>query len=136
MSRSGYGEDGDYDDVLEFGRWRAQVASAIRGKRGQKFLQELAAAMDAMPEKRLIEGELIDADGACCTMGVICKQRAIDLSKHDYLNTKKTGELLGIAHQLAAEIAFENDERGFGETPEQRWTRMRQWVAGALQHES
>lgn len=52
MSRSGYTDDDD--DPLATGRWRAQVRSAIRGKRGQAFLRELIAALDAMPEKALI----------------------------------------------------------------------------------
>jgi len=49
MTRHGYVDDSE--DTLAYGRWRAQVQSAIRGKRGQAFLKELAAAMDAMPEK-------------------------------------------------------------------------------------
>lgn len=48
MSRSGYSNDGE-----NIAMWRGQVASAIRGKRGQAFLRELVEALDAMPEKRL-----------------------------------------------------------------------------------
>lgn len=29
---------------------------------------------------------------------------------------------------LAQEVAYENDEGAYRETPEQRWTRMRAWV--------
>jgi hypothetical protein len=39
-------------------RWRGAVASAIRGGRGQAFLREMLAAMDAMPVKRLVANEL------------------------------------------------------------------------------
>lgn len=58
MSRSGYSEDydGDHWDLI---RWRGAVASSIRGKRGQAFLREALAALDAMPEKKLITGDLI-----------------------------------------------------------------------------
>ncbi len=56
MSRSGYHDD--MDDVLAGGRWRAQVRSATRGKRGQRLLREMLAALDAMPEKRLTPFEL------------------------------------------------------------------------------
>jgi hypothetical protein len=56
MSRSGYDED--MDDPLALGRWRAQVASSTRGKRGQKLLRDMLAALDAMPEKRLVSGVL------------------------------------------------------------------------------
>ena len=40
-------------------RYRGAVKSAIRGKRGQAFLREMLAALDAMPEKRLSAGALI-----------------------------------------------------------------------------
>lgn len=138
MSRSGYN---DCDDVLAIGRWRAQVASAIRGKRGQAFLRELAAAMDAMPEKSLIANELIDEDGNCCTIGVICKLRNIDTSNVDATDPEQVGSLVGIAKQLASEIEYENDEfwkyeripatsawNRVDETNEERWQRMRRWV--------
>jgi len=154
MSRSGYVDD--CDDPLALGRWRAQVKSAIRGKRGQTFLRELAAAMDAMPIKELIAEELIDDEGHCCTIGVVCKARGLDVSKIDYECPENVGEAVGIARQLAAEIAYENDEIGdrfekvpeqkpadnryhpgfrwetVKETPGERWQRMRKWVASHL----
>lgn len=127
MSRSGYSDD--MDDMLALGRWRAQVASAIRGKRGQAFLRELAAAMDAMPEKSLITGDLVTPAGECCTIGVVCKARGLDVCQVDEHAPEEVGNFVGIAHQLAAEIAYENDEYDRSETPEQRWVRMRAWVA-------
>ena len=62
MSRSGYT---DYDDS-DFAnwnhiRWRGQVASATRGKRGQQFFRDLIAALDAMPTKVLITDDLYRA---------------------------------------------------------------------------
>ena len=104
MSRSGYTED--HEDPLEFGLWRARVASAMRGKRGQAFLRELAAAMDAMPEKVLIDGELIDDDGQCCAIGVVCKARGIDVSRIDYYDREEVGEAVNIAGPMAAEIEY------------------------------
>lgn len=128
MSRSGYTDD--CDDPLQLGRWRAQVKSAIRGKRGQAFLSELADAMDAMPEKVLIANELINEEGDCCTIGVVCKSRGIDVSKIDHEEPEQVGAAVGIARQLAAEIEYENDEGWYGraESPEDRWKRMRNWV--------
>ncbi|TWT57211.1 hypothetical protein KOR42_05690 [Thalassoglobus neptunius] len=130
MNRSGYVEDLCSDDPLVYGRWRAQVKSAIRGKRGQAFLKELAEAMDAMPEKVLISSELINSDGDCCTIGVVCKARGVDVSKINYEDPEQVGESVNIAHQLAAEIEWENDENWYGkpESPEDRWKRMRKWV--------
>jgi hypothetical protein len=67
MSRSGYSDDFDFDN-LALGRWRAQVASAIRGARGQAFLCELVVALDALPEKKLIAHDL-ESNGNVCAIG-------------------------------------------------------------------
>lgn len=137
MSRSGYTDDtDDTGDILAIGRWRAQVASAIRGNRGQKFLHELAAAMDAMPEKVLIREELITTEGDCCALGVICKARGIDVRNVDELDSREVGGVVGIAWQLAAEIAYENDEREENRSPEARWIRMRAWVQRKLREKA
>lgn len=133
MSRSGYN---DYcDDNFELIRWRGQVASAIRGKRGQAFLRELLAALDAMPEKRLVKQEF-EAHGEVCTLGCIARVRGIDMSKFDPEDDSvghDIGTALGIAHQLAREIMWENDEfytrRDDPTEPERRWKYMRDWVA-------
>lgn len=137
MSRSGYSDDLDQWDLI---RWRGQVASAIRGKRGQAFLRDLAAALDAMPEKRLITHDLERPDGSVCALGCIGKARGISLPNvsDEYDDDHETHRIelaasFDIAHQLVAEIEFENDEGTvFTETPEQRWVRMRAWVANQL----
>lgn len=147
MSRSGYSDD--MDDVLAHGRWRAQVASATRGARGQKFLRELLEALDAMPDKRLITGHLQDRTGCVCALGAIGAKRGMNLpeledevKKESFwddddggieFNNRKLGDKLGIARQLTAEIMYENDEGTWrDETPEQRWQRMRNWVASHI----
>lgn len=133
MSRSGYTDDND--DPLALGRWRAQVASSLRGVRGQMFLQELAQDMDAMPEKELIRGELIDEDGSCCTIGVVLKARGIDVSNIDMNEPSEVGCNAGISYQMAAEIEHQNDDDvyyGRSETPAERWVRMRKWVDSKL----
>lgn len=127
MSRSGYIEGSDCEHI---NLYRATVWRTIHGKRGQAFLKELAAAMDAMPEKRLIREELVTHAGECCTIGVVCKSRALDTSKVDIDEADMVGKLVGISTALAAKIEFLNDEDGpANETPEQRWVRMRNWVA-------
>ena len=155
MSRSGYTDDDD--DPLATGRWRAQVRSAIRGKRGQAFLRELIAALDAMPEKALITEELVTADGNVCAIGAVCKARGIDVSHVDYYSPEDIAANVGIASQMVAEIEYENDECGYRfenvklpesperpkwapdftwgrieETPEERWQRMRRWAEAKL----
>ncbi len=126
MSRSGYSDDCEHLEL-----YRANVRRSIEGKKGQAFLRELAAEMDAMPEKILIGGYLVDADGQCCTIGVVCKARGIDTLKIDHEDPHSVGDAVGISRVMAAEIAYENDD-DFAwrneETPEHRWQRMRKWV--------
>ena len=122
------------DDVSlrDLHMYRGQVLSAIRGKRGQDFLRELAVAMDGMPQKSLIRGELIDSRGQCCTIGVVCKSRGVDVRNIDVEEPEQVAQAVGIARQMAAEIEYENDEGSRAvteETGEQRWRRMRQWVS-------
>lgn len=107
MSRSGYTDDND--DQWALIRWRGAVNSAINGKRGQQFLRELAAALDAMPEKRLVANEL-QADGAFCALGVLGAARGIDMAPVDPEDRERVAKLFGVAAALAAEIMYENDE--------------------------
>lgn len=135
MSRSGYDDEGgDYANL-----WRGRVNSAINGKRGQAFLNELAAAMDAMPVKELIQEELIDATGGVCAIGVVCKARGLDVEYVDQYDPPTVGKLVGIASAMAAEIEWVNDEASpytqqadgkwsRRETPAARWIRVRKWV--------
>ena len=131
MGRSGYSEDCDSDQWALI-RWRGAVNSAIRGKRGQQLLREMAAALDAMPEKRLIADALRDTDGEMCALGVVGQARGINLEKLDPEDYHAIAKEFGIAHALVQEIEFENDEDFCYRnttTPEQRWSRVRKWVA-------
>src|SRR3982750_1965497 len=103
MSRSGYVEDGDYVEL-----YRANVDRSIASKKGQAFLRELATLLDAMPEKKLIDEHLINDQGQCCTIGVYCKAKGIDVSKIDYYVGDEVGRAVGISGMMAREIAFEN----------------------------
>lgn len=140
MSRSGYSDDGDQWDMI---RWRGAVSSAIRGKRGQAFLRDLLAALDAMPEKRLVANSFQRDDGCVCTLGALAKVRGIDTkpleTDYEEADTRRVGEVFGIPGALAAEIMFENDDDfdcgAREDTParqEQRWRYMREWVAKRL----
>lgn len=109
MSRSGYCDDYGDDDPLALGRYRAQVNSAIRGKRGQALLRELLAALDAMSAKELVAGEL-EADGQFCALGVVGQARGLDLASIDTYDVESLGPKFNIAEQLAREIMWVNDE--------------------------
>ena len=133
MSRSGYSDDCDGWALI---RWRGAVESAIKGKRGQKFLIELAEAMDAMPVKELIAYELVE-QGKFCTLGVIGKKRGIAIELIDPEDSRTVAEQFGIANAMAQEIVFMNDEAAwYDETPSQRWERMRKWVGDNLNKEN
>lgn len=132
MSRSGYTDD--IDDQWQFIRWRGAVKSAIRGKRGQTFLREMRDAMDALPEKKLIAAEL-EAGGEVCAIGSVGRVRGIDMNNIDPEDYSTVAGTFGIAEALAQEIVWLNDEAGPpSETPEQRFERMRKWVASRLRN--
>ena len=125
MSRSNY-----TDDCENLALWRGSVASAIRGKRGQNLLRDMAAAMDAMPVKELIAYELVDWHGHHCALGVVGAVRGLDMGYIDQSDGEAVARKFDIAYALACEIAYINDEDGpEQETREARWHRVRKWVA-------
>ena len=128
MSRSGYTDD--LDDNWELVRWRGAVASAIHGKRGQALLRDLLAALDAMPEKRLISGELVTAKGEVCALGAVACARGISVSHIDPTDYEAVAEAFDISEALAREIENENDE--YSTTPENRWKAMHEWTMRQL----
>ncbi len=131
MSRSGYSDDcGGW----ELNLWRGAVESSIRGKRGQQFLKDMLAALDAMPSKRLIAGELKTPAGEVCALGSVGVARDKDMKDVALECRDSVGEFFGIAPALAAEIQFINDD-DFSyrtETPEERFKRVRQWVVDQI----
>lgn len=130
MSRSGYTEDVE-DQWLHI-RWRGAVASAIRGKRGQAFLREALAALDALPAPELIPNNL-QAEGAFCTLGAVGRARKAPLEAVDPEDHEGVAALFGVPHALACEIMWENDEGSArAETPRARWERMRRWIVKNL----
>lgn len=163
MSRSGYVDD--CDDNWSWIRWRGYVASAIRGKRGQAFLREMLAAMDAMPIKRLTPNRLeakdmvsfshwgmIECDSVCA-IGSVGKARRIDMKHLDPDDYTSVAATFGINDKLAQEIVYMNDEAWYWETdekghikkdadgrniritPEGRFQKMRAWVASNIKPE-
>ena len=129
MSRSGYGEGEDQWDLI---RYRGQVASAVRGKRGQRMFRELLAALDAMPEKRLVTGELVTDKGEVCALGCLGKARGVDMQGLNPEEPTEVAEAFDIAEQLACEVVYENDEGAWGLEPEARWKYMRAWVERSI----
>lgn len=133
MSRSGYLDDCD-GECLSMGRWRAQVNSAKRGKRGQRFFRELISALDAMPEKRLVGDELESREGDVCALGALGRYNGVDVGKLDTHDYYQLGSVFDIAHQLAQETMYVNDEDApvRCEVPEERHARVRRWAVRQL----
>ena len=134
MSRSGYTEyepscqEENWDQI----RWRGAVLSATRGSRGQRFFKELLAALDAMPDKKLIANEL-EASGQFCTIGVLGDKRGVDMSEIDPEDAESVGAIFDIAESLAREVVYMNDEGSYNsECPRQRFIRMRAWVESQI----
>jgi len=129
MSRSNYCEAGELDEWAMI-CWRGAVASAIKGARGQRLFRDLLSALDSMPEKRLI-AESLESGGEVCTLGCLGRTKGIDMSKLDPEEPEMVAKAFNVAPALAQEIVYMNDEYLWhnNETPEQRWTRMREWVS-------
>jgi len=147
--RSGYAYD-FCGDELELGRWRGQVASSLRGKRGQRFLRDLIDALDAMPEKVLIAGAF-ERDGKVCASGAVGRLRGVSLADlnpsdddlWDYSYDVESpwncraAERLDVAVPLIAEVEEVNDGFSYGnESDEDRWKRVRLWAARHLREEA
>ncbi len=125
MNRSGYSDEGEH-----FAMWRGVIMSATRGKRGQAFFRALVEALDAMPDKRLVAGELETEEGAVCALGCLGKHRGIAIGSVDTEDWDKLGELFNIAPQLAQEVMYVNDEDFRARhSPEERWQVVRTWAA-------
>jgi hypothetical protein len=130
VSRSGYSENLDQWDLI---RWRGAVSSAIRGRRGQRALREMAAALDAMPNKALIAHELQSVSGEVCALGALGVARGIDMSAIDAEEPLEVADAFDIAPALVKEIAYINDEEPWVQlTPEKRWLYVREWIARQL----
>jgi hypothetical protein len=133
VSRSGYSDDYGDDDPWALVMWRGAVNSAIRGKRGQAFLREMVAALDAMPVKELAADSLRYEDGSVCALGAVAVARGVDVEPLDPYDMVTVAATFGLAPAMAREIVYENDEGVWRtETPAGRWQRMRNWAESLL----
>lgn len=122
MSRSGYIEsDGDDYNNLNIGGWQANVRRCLAGRAGQSFLWELYLALQALPERVLIKGALLDTQGSYCSLGAVARFRGLTIPEE--LRETVEGDpdddsdfyeavtpLLDIKELLAREIMYQNDE--------------------------
>ena len=134
MSRHGYTDDWDYDNQIGYINYRGAVASALRGKRGQDFLQEMLEAMATMPKHELIAGELVH-EGAACALGTVALKRGMDVSNLDIEDAESVAAAFGIAVPMAREIMWVNDKAydwNGNLTDAARFEKVRRWIEGEL----
>jgi len=124
MSRSGYSDDCDDNSCW---LWMGAVERATKGKRGQRLLRDLLAALEAMPEKRLIHGALVE-HGEVCALGALGRTRGLDMTNIDPEDREAVAKAFGVAESLAAEIMYQNDEGPWRAGPGERWEHMHEWV--------
>lgn len=87
----------------------SRAASALKGRRGQKFLRSLIAALDAMPVKELVSGEFRAAEGQQDALGAVAAARGVDLYHIEGWDHRLMGLRLDIPSSLVAEIIAQND---------------------------
>lgn len=131
MSRSNYTEDGSNWDYI---CWSGAVNSAIKGKRGQHFIKEALMSLEIMKDKRLITEEFKSHDGCYCTLGVLAKNKNIDVSNINPEDSEAIAKIFNVSKALIKEIVYQNDEGGWNEEeePEERWIRMRKWLLAKI----
>lgn len=117
--------------------------SSLRGRKGRAFLEELLAALDALPEPRLIEGRFASSEDQVCALGAVARARGLDVSSLEFdPNTADAEEceaecaegaavLFGISRALAAEVMYVNDE-SWDSTPDKRFQLVRGWAEREL----
>lgn len=137
MSRHGYSDFYDSDDNGAL--YRGRVERVITSIRGQAFMREMVACLDAMPVKQLaaevfVEPDPYADDGALqvCAMGAVALARGIDTTGLSEAEPMYVADALGIHEILAAEIAYMNDEWFDRVDANVRHARMRDWAASQI----
>lgn len=132
MSRFYEGEIEDEEQQRRANLYRGQVASQMRSKAGQAFLREVLEAIEALPDRRLAEGDLV-VDGCMCSLAALALKRRTDAGElreavladlarvhvdHNHPDWEGTEidewarDVLDAPRLLAIEIPFENDDGG------------------------
>jgi hypothetical protein len=157
MSRSGYHDDGGGWSLICWRGAVAAAMRGKRGQAFLKEMLAAFDAMpekrlvagrlvfDGMPEVPWNpyphEDIIVGADvlvtgcgepvhvGEVCALGAVGLARNLDMSGLHPDDPGPVADAFGIAAAMSREIVYMNDEHWDVETPEQRFTRMRAWVA-------
>lgn len=135
MSRINYSEDEDFAGQFEL--WQANCDRSLHGKKGQAELRVLRDALLALPAKRLLRGELYNNAGEVCAIGAYGKYKGVDLSKYDPedCDHDRVGIEGGMPKLVAWKVVEMNDQEFYRMTPEERYTRMLDWVEYMIKQE-
>ena len=148
MSRHWEGENDSDLWMLDYGRWTRNMKVAPGSKNGQRYLRELKAALEAMPLRRLLRGELAGyAPGneeLVCALGAFAMYKGTSFNDLDaYQGADGSIELAqahGMTQTLAYMVGIENDRTRWDvaarslrpESPEQTWQRMYDWTCSLI----
>jgi hypothetical protein len=141
MSRL-YQEDcKDLEPWIEGRRQAGAFLSAIRGARGQRFLQDLIHALDALPEPELAAGALEDEEtGCCCAFGAVRRFRGVDAIPlnfdplQDGIEPEQLAKPFDVSHTLAWVVVQVNDYSCSSNSPDARRIRFNNVRRWALAH--
>lgn len=153
--RIGYSDEEDYPG--QFGLWQGNCQRSLKGKAGQAALRELKAALLALPSKRLIAENLVDAHGEVCAIGALAEFRGEitdEMIGQGEYDMEEVGIQLGMPRLVAWKVVEMNDLQFNGTqllwaegpyrwpaeqpyyyvpvTPEERYERMLSWVQSQL----
>jgi hypothetical protein len=139
MSRLYY-SDNDYDQ--EIGVARGRRLSAIRSQRGQRFLRDLVAALDALPTPELHSGALEDSKtGCCCAFGAVRRLRGVESVKlwfhpeDEDITPDSLAEPFDVSPTLAWAVVQANEDMHEDNSEQgrrRRWAEVRDWAVRHL----
>jgi hypothetical protein len=142
MTRLHYYDDDYWSDPPQEGLAAGALCSAIRGKRGQRFIRDLVQALDALPLPELAAGALEDEEtGCCCAFGAVRRFRgahAVPLWFHPMEEDMTPGNLaepFNVSKTLAWAVVQANEDGMTGNnqsTRRFRWKRVRDWAVRQL----
>ena len=142
--RVNYTEEEDYPGQFEL--WQANCQRSRRGRKGRAALEKLQTALEKMPVKQLEHDVLVEPNGVVCAIGAQIVQEGIDqgltreeavtrAAEIDQTEVEQEGINLGMPRLVAWAVAVENDNWRH-QSPEQRYTRMINWVRAELKRET
>jgi hypothetical protein len=134
--------DDDDSDPSQEGLAAGALCSAIRGKRGQRFIRDLVQALDALPLPELAAGALEDEEtGCCCAFGAVRRFRGADAvplwfhPMEEDMTPDNLAEPFNVSETLAWAVVQANEDGMTGNdesTRRRRWKQVRYWAVRQL----